>query len=62
MQSDVTRKEWRNARQSGVNVYPDKGCPNTELDYANLPKLTTKGIQVALLFLFFHKRLCGPSC
>jgi hypothetical protein len=20
----------------------------------------TKGIQVALLFLFFHKRLCGP--
>ena len=21
---------------------------------------TTKGIQVALLFLFFHKRLCGP--
>jgi len=23
-------------------------------------QLTTKGIQVALLFLFFHKRLCGP--
>ena len=23
-------------------------------------RLTTKGIQVALLFLFFHKRLCGP--
>ena len=22
--------------------------------------LTRKGIQVALLFLFFHKRLCGP--
>jgi hypothetical protein len=22
--------------------------------------LTTKGIQVAMLFLFFHKRLCGP--
>src|SRR3954464_8258494 len=22
--------------------------------------LTVKGIQVALLFLFFHKRLCGP--
>ena len=22
--------------------------------------LTTKGIQVALSFLFFHKRLCGP--
>ncbi len=23
-------------------------------------RLTTKGIQVALLFLFFDKRLCGP--
>ena len=23
-------------------------------------RLTTKGINVALLFLFFHKRLCGP--
>jgi hypothetical protein len=23
-------------------------------------RLTTKGVQVALLFLFFHKRLCGP--
>ena len=23
-------------------------------------RLTTKGIEVALLFLFFHKRLCGP--
>ena len=23
-------------------------------------KLTTKGVQIALLFLFFHKRLCGP--
>ena len=23
-------------------------------------RLTTKGLQVALLFLFFHKRLCGP--
>jgi hypothetical protein len=22
--------------------------------------LTTKGVDVALLFLFFHKRLCGP--
>ena len=22
--------------------------------------LTSKGLQVALLFLFFHKRLCGP--
>jgi hypothetical protein len=23
-------------------------------------RLTTKGVQVSLLFLFFHKRLCGP--
>jgi hypothetical protein len=23
-------------------------------------RLTVKGVQVALLFLFFHKRLCGP--
>jgi hypothetical protein len=23
-------------------------------------RLTMKGVQVALLFLFFHKRLCGP--
>jgi hypothetical protein len=23
-------------------------------------RLTTKGVQVALLFLFFDKRLCGP--
>jgi hypothetical protein len=22
-------------------------------------RLTTKGVQLALLFLFFHKRLCG---
>lgn len=23
-------------------------------------RLTSKGVQVALLFLLFHKRLCGP--
>ena len=23
-------------------------------------RLTAKGVQVALLFLLFHKRLCGP--
>jgi hypothetical protein len=23
-------------------------------------RFTTKGVEVALLFLFFHKRLCGP--
>jgi hypothetical protein len=24
-------------------------------------RLSAKGLQVALLFLFFHKRLCGPQ-
>ena len=28
--------------------------------HANAYRLTQKGVQVALLFLFFHKRLCGP--
>jgi len=27
---------------------------------SNPYQLTAKGVQVALLFLFFHKRLCGP--
>jgi hypothetical protein len=36
MQSDTTRKEWRYARQRGVNVYPVKGCQYSELDYASL--------------------------
>ena len=26
----------------------------------DLASLTSKGVDVALLFLFFHKRLCGP--
>ena len=29
-------------------------------DPAYAYRLTLKGVQVALLFLFFHKRLCGP--
>jgi hypothetical protein len=29
-------------------------------DHADPVRLTTKGVQVALLFLFFRKRLCGP--
>jgi hypothetical protein len=31
-------------------------CDGTRYAYC----LTTKGVQVALLFLFFHKRTCGP--
>ena len=43
MQSEMTRKEWRYARQRGVNVYPVKGCPGAQLDYASLPKLDAEG-------------------
>ena len=32
------------------------GCCSATAPY----RLTPKGVQVALLFLFFHKRLCGP--
>ena len=28
LQSEMTRKEWRYARQRGVNVYPVKGRPD----------------------------------
>jgi hypothetical protein len=35
--SEVTRTEWRYARQRGVIVYPVKGVPDAELDYAALP-------------------------
>jgi hypothetical protein len=42
MQSEMTRKEWRYARQRGVNVYPVKGCPDAELDYASLPNWMRK--------------------
>jgi len=42
MQSEMTRKEWRYARQRGVNVYPVKGCPEAELDYASLPNWMRK--------------------
>jgi hypothetical protein len=42
MQSEMTRKEWRYARQRGVNVYPVKGCPDAELDYTGLPNWMRK--------------------
>jgi WD40 repeat protein len=42
MQSEMTRKEWRYARQRGVNVYPVKGCPDVELDYVSLPNWMRK--------------------
>ena len=42
MQSEMTQKEWRYARQRGVNVYPVKGYPDAELDYASLPNWMRK--------------------
>ena len=38
MQSPIIRKEWRYARQQGVCVYPLKGVPDSQLDYASLPR------------------------
>lgn len=37
LRSPVVRKEWRFARQRGVCVYPVKGVPDTDLDFAGMP-------------------------
>src|SRR5882762_2219058 len=42
MRSENTRREWRSARQRGVCVYPVKGVPDAELDYASLPNWMRK--------------------
>ena len=42
MQSEVTRWEWRYARQQGVCVYPVKGVPDDQLDYDGLPRWMRK--------------------
>jgi hypothetical protein len=42
IKSEITRKEWRYARQRGVNVYPVKGCLEEELEYASLPNWMRK--------------------
>ncbi|HEY7493681.1 MAG TPA: TIR domain-containing protein [Candidatus Tectomicrobia bacterium] len=42
MRSEVTRKEWRYARQHGICVYPVKGTADSELDYRSLPKWMSK--------------------
>ncbi len=36
LKSDVVRKEWRYARQQGVQVYPIKAAPN--LDFSTMPR------------------------
>jgi TIR domain len=42
VRSEVTRKEWRYARQHGLCVYPVKGVADSDLDYNNLPKWMRK--------------------
>ena len=40
--SALVTKEWRLARQPGVCIYPVKGVPDAELDYAALPRWMSK--------------------
>jgi len=40
--SPNTQDEWREARLKGVIVYPVKGAPDSELDYASLPNWIRK--------------------
>ena len=40
--SEITRKEWRYARQRGVIVYPVKGVPDAELDFDSVPNWMRK--------------------
>ena len=42
VRSEVTRKEWRYARQHGLCVYPVKGVADNELDYNSLPQWMRK--------------------
>src|SRR5205085_11526833 len=42
VESTVIRKEWRYARQQGVCVYPVKGVPDAEIDFAGLPRWMSK--------------------
>ncbi len=57
---DLSEKAYR-LNQLRFDLRKLKGHGLIERDgsrYAS--RLTPKGVQVALLFLFFHKRLCGP--
>jgi WD40 repeat protein len=40
--SEVVRREWQYARQRGVAVYPVKGIPDAQIDYASLPGWMSK--------------------
>jgi len=50
---DLTQPPYDLRKLKGHGLLQRDGCR-----YAY--RLTDKGVQVALLFLFFHKRLCGP--
>jgi len=38
LKSPIIKKEWRYARQQGVCVFPVKGVPDEEPDYASIPR------------------------
>ncbi len=38
LESEVTAKEWRYARQQGVNVYPVKGGPENAIPWDRIPR------------------------
>jgi len=42
LRSANTSKEWRRARQAAVCVYPVKGVPDDQIDYAALPRWMRK--------------------
>ena len=43
IKSPIIRREWRYARSQGVCVYPVKGVPDKDIDYAALPKRISSG-------------------
>jgi len=57
---DLSEKRYR-LNQIRYDLRKLKGHGLLERDGSRYAyRLTTKGVEVALLFLFFHKRLCGP--
>src|SRR5437773_1115976 len=53
-----TRTRSKHINKSGCKLKGHALLPRDGRRYAY--RLTDKGVQVALLFLFFHQRLCGP--
>ena len=57
---DLSEKTYR-LNQLPYDLHKLKGHGLIERDGSRYAyRLSPKGVQVALLFLFFHKRLCGP--